>query len=110
MEGPLEDNLILAFLSDYGLPRKILSDECDNFTQETLRNSAKILNMEQAVSWSCHHQITGQVETSIRLIRRMFKKCINTNVNQHIVLWQVRLTPSVQGFPSFAMLLLNCPI
>ena len=91
------DSLILAckiMFSEYGLPRKIISDACGNlisdacgnFTSEKFEKLCRKLNIECAASSSYQHQNNGQVEICIKLVKCTLKKCCDTNSVIHLAL------------------------
>ena len=107
------DSLILAckfIFSEYGLPKKIMSDVGGNFISEKFRQFCKNMNIEQATSSSNHHQSNRQIEACIKLKKRTMKKCTETNKDIHILLLQIRATPLEPGQPSPVTLLFNHPI
>ena len=58
MEGLSADSLISAFkavFSEYGIPKKIMSDAGGNFISEKLKNFCNSLNIEQAISSLFQH-------------------------------------------------------
>ena len=67
-------SLILAskvIFSEFGLPKKIMSDVGGNFISDKLKQSCKNMNMEQATS-SLHHY-NGQVDAFIKFIKHTIK-------------------------------------
>ena len=76
------DNLILAckgIFSEFGLPKKIMSDMGGNFISNKFRQFCKIISVEQATSSSLyHHQSNKQVEACIKFIQHTMKKCFKT--------------------------------
>ena len=76
MEGLSADNLIETcnfIYSDYGLPRKIVSDVDTNFLSETFQDFYWHLNIHHAVSSSYNHQSTDQIEAYIKFVERTMK-------------------------------------
>ena len=68
MEDLAADSLILTskiICSEYGLPRKIMSHTGSNFISDKFKRFCHSMNIEQAVSSTCHHQSNGQVEVCI---------------------------------------------
>ena len=47
--------------SEYGLPKKIMSDTSGNFMSDKFKKCYKNLNIEHIASSSYHHQSNGQV-------------------------------------------------
>ena len=67
------ESLILALkviFSEYGLPKKKMSDVGGNFISDKFRQFCKCMNMEQVTSSSYHHQSNSEIEAFI-----MFVKC-----------------------------------
>ena len=70
------ESLILAckvIFSEFGLPKKIMSDVGCNFISDKFKHFCKRMNIEQATSLAYHHQINGQVETCIKFIKHTKK-------------------------------------
>ena len=108
LEDLITDNLIQAckfIFSEYGLPKKIMSDPGSKFIREKFKGFCHSMNIEQAVSSSYHHQSNGQVETCIKFKNHTIKKFINTKSDIHVALLQIRLTPLGPGLQSLATLI-----
>ena len=76
MEDLSADSLIVACQitsSEYGLPKKMMSDAGGNFTPDKLKTFCKKLNIEKSVTSSYHHQGNGQVEACIKFIQWTLK-------------------------------------
>ena len=76
------DSLIPAckiIFSEYGLPKKIMSDAGCNFISDKFKRFCKNLNTEQAVSSLYHHHINGQGEASIKFIKHTIKNALILN-------------------------------
>ena len=56
-----------AMFSEYGLPKKTMSDADGNFISDKFRKFFMCMNIEQVTSLSYHHQSNGQVEVCIKL-------------------------------------------
>ena len=82
-----------SYFSEFGLPKKIMSDAGGNFVSDKFRQLCKIMNIEQAMPSSHHHQSNRQMEVCIELIKHTMKKCIKTNEDIHVALLQIRSTP-----------------
>ena len=107
------DSLILAckvILSEYGLPRKIMSDVGHSFISDKFMQFCKTMNTVQATTSSYHQQSNRQVEVCIKFIKHTMKKCIKTNEDIHIALLQIRATPLKPGLPTPATMLYYHPI
>ena len=65
------------------------------------------LNIVQSVSSPYHNQSKSQVEAYIKLLKQMFKRCMDTNVDSHIALIQIRSTLTGQSLPSPVTVLLK---
>ena len=75
------DSLMLAckiIFSEYGLPKKIMSDASGNFISDKFKRFCHSLTIEQAVSSSHHHESNGQVEVCIKFPKHTIKKCLDT--------------------------------
>ena len=71
--------LILAcrvILSEFGLPKKIISDAGGNFSPGKSKQFCKNMNIEQATSSLYHHQSNGQIEVCIKFIKHTMKKVL----------------------------------
>ena len=68
-----------SYFSEYGLLKKIMSDEDGNFISDKFKQFCKNMNMEQATSSSYYHQSNRQVEAYIKFIKHTMKACIETN-------------------------------
>ena len=104
------DSLILtckAIFAEYEIPKRIMSDSGINFISEKFKNFCKSLNLEQAVSSSCHHQNNEQVEACIKFVKCTLKKSFDSRTNPHIALLLIPMTPLEQGLPSPATMLTN---
>ena len=63
------DSLILTckiIFSEYGLPKKIMSDAGSNFVSDQFKQYCKKLNIEKATS-SCHHQNIKFIKHTIKI-------------------------------------------
>ena len=71
MEDLSADSLIQTckFLSEFGYTKKIMSDSGSNFILDECKTFYRRLNIEQAVSSSCHHKSNGKVKVCIKLIK-----------------------------------------
>ena len=96
--------------SEYGLPKKIISDAGGNFISDKFKRFCKNLNIEQGISSSYYHQSNGQVEACIKFIKLTIKNAINTKSDMHIALLQIRSTPLDQGFQAQQHYYFNPPI
>ena len=63
----------IIFFSEYGLPKKIISDSGNNFISDKFKTFCRSLNKEQTVSSSYYHQRNGQVEACIRFMKQTLK-------------------------------------
>ena len=111
MERLSADSLISAFkvvFSEYGIPKRIMSDVGGNFILGKLSNFCNSLNTDQAISSSYHHQSNRQLKACIKFIKCTMKKYFDCGSDIHIALLQIRSTPLGQGLPSPATLLFNC--
>ena len=77
-----------VIFSEYRLPKMIMSDAGGNFISDKFRHFCKCMNIEQGTSSSYYHQNNGQVETCIKLIKSTMKKCIKTNDDICIALFE----------------------
>ena len=91
-----------SFFSEYVIPKKIIMMEEVILYVKSSENSAE--NLKQP------YQSNGQLEACIKFLKRMLRKCIDTNSDHHICLWQIRSTSLGQGLLSPVTLLFNCPI
>ena len=97
------DSLIFTYkviFLEYGIPKRKMSDAGGNFVSEKFKNFCKSLNIEQAVSLSCHHLSNGQVEVCINFLKHTLKKCFESRSDLHIPLLQIRTTLLGQVLPS----------
>ena len=76
-----------------------MSDAGGNFVSEKFKEFCRNLNIEQAISSSCHHKCNGHIEVCIKFIRRIQMKCFDTNADTYLVLLQVRSTQHRLGYP-----------
>ena len=77
MEDLSADSLILVckiIVSEYGLPKKIMSNAGGNFISDKFKRFCHSMNIEQAVSSTYHQQNNGQVEACIKFIKCTMKK------------------------------------
>ena len=75
-EDLLADSLILAckiIFSEYGPPRKIMSDAGSTFMSEKFEKFCKKLNIKCAASSSYQDQSNGQVEVCVKVIKQTIK-------------------------------------
>ena len=113
MEGLSADNLISTLkvvFAEYGILKRVMSDTGGSFISEIFKSFCNSLNIEQAVSSFYHHQSNGQVEACIKFIKCTMKRFFNSGGDIYIAMLQIRTTPLVQGLPSPATLLFNCPV
>ena len=76
MEGLSTENVITMvkiIFAEYGILHRLMSDAGSNFVSGKLRSFYSSLNIEQAVTSSCHHQSNGQVEACIKVIKCTIK-------------------------------------
>ena len=76
IEGLSADNLIKmvkTIFTEYGVPCKIMLDVGINLVLDKFWQFCKLVNIEQAVSSTYHHQSNGQVEACIKFIKLTFK-------------------------------------
>ena len=110
MEELSPDNLISAFkvgFSEYGTPKRIMSDAGGNFISEKFKYFCNSLNIEQPVSSSYHHQTGGGLH---QIYNMHHEEVFESGSGIHIALLQIRSTPLGQGLPSLATLPFNCPV
>ena len=96
VEDLLEDSLILAcriIFSEYGLPKKIMSDAGGNIISDKFKRFCQSMKIEQTVFLLYHHHSNGQVEACIKFIKCSIRKGIDTKSDIHISLLQIRSTP-----------------
>ena len=62
-------NAVKIIFTEYGIPRKIMSDTGTNFVSDRFRKFCRTINIEQATSSAYHHQSNGQVEACIKFIK-----------------------------------------
>ena len=74
--------------SEYGLPKKMMSDTGSNFVSDKFKQFCENLNIEKAAASSYHHQSNEQVEACIKFIKCTIKKCIYTKIDTHIAILQ----------------------
>ena len=96
--------------SEYGLPKKIMSDWGGNFISDKFKTFSRSLNIEQEFISSYCHQSNRQVEACIKCIKQTLKIFFDTQSDQHIALLKIRSTPLGPGLPSTVTLLFNCSI
>ena len=53
---------------EYGLCKKVIANAGTNFTSETLREFCRLMNIQQSVTPSYHHQSNGSVEACIKFV------------------------------------------
>ena len=73
------ENLILAckvIFSEYGLPKRIMSDAGGNFISDNFRQFCKCMNIEQVTSSSYYHQSNGEVEAYIKFVKPTMKNAL----------------------------------
>ena len=73
------ESLILAckvIFSEYGLPKRIMSDAGGNFISDKFRQFCKCMNIEQVTSLSYHHHNSSQVEACIKLLKCSMKNAL----------------------------------
>ena len=73
-------------ISEYGLPKKLMSDVGGNFISDKFKRFCQNINIEQAVSSLYHNQSSGQVKACVKFIKHATKKCIDTKSDIHIAL------------------------
>ena len=56
-------------LTEFGLPKNILSDVGRNFISDKFRQFCRQLNIEKTATSSYHHQGNGQVEACINFVK-----------------------------------------
>ena len=69
--------LIMAckvIFSEYGLPKKIMSDAGSTYISDKFRQFCKCMNIEQGISLSYYHQSNGQVEACTKFIKHTMEK------------------------------------
>ena len=76
------DSLTLAckiICSEYGLPKKIISDAASYFDPDIFKQFCKKPSHRQATSSSYNHQSNGQVEACIKFIKCTIKSALILN-------------------------------
>ena len=76
------ESLIVAckvIFSEYGLPKRIMSDAGVNFISDKFRKFCKCMNIEQVTSSSYCHQSNSHVEACIKFVKCTMKNCIEHN-------------------------------
>ena len=76
MEDLSADSIILAYkimFSEYGLPKKIMSDPGGNFISDKFKRFYHSMDIEQAVSLSYHQQGNGHIEVCIKFLSILSK-------------------------------------
>ena len=54
--------------AEFGLTKKIISEEGMNFTSEIFKEFYRKMNIEQSIPSCYHHQSNGQVEACIKIV------------------------------------------
>ena len=106
------DSLILTckiIYSEYGLPKKIISDSGGNFISDKFTTFCRSLQIHQAFSSSYNHLSNGQVEACIKLIKKTLKNALILNLTTYSFISE-QINPIKAGLPSSATLLFNHPI
>ena len=91
--------------SEYGIPRRIMSDAGSNFNSQQFISFCRRLDISTSLSSSYHHSSNGQVENCIKLIKRTFKKCISSNKDPRLAMLQIHTMNISDKIPSPAELL-----
>ena len=88
------------YFSEYGLPKKIMSDVDGNFMSYKDEKFCKKLNIVHAAASLDHHQTNGHMEVCIKYIKPSLKKFNNTNSDKNIALLWKRSISLGPGLPS----------
>ena len=100
--GTVIDRLKLVF-SEYGIPRKIISDNGPQYTSFEFAEFCKRLGVEHRTSSPMHQQANGQAERLVDVVKSTMSKCSRGDL--WLALLSLRNTPIDSGLPSPAQLL-----
>ena len=96
--------------AEYDCLKGIISDVDMNFTLETFRSFWRHVNIKQSMTSFYQHHSYGQVILCIKFVTCTIKKCIGSNQDVNLALFQKWSTSVGTGLTSPAMLLFNKPI
>jgi len=93
--------------SEYGIPRKVVSDNGGHFTAYECERFAKLYDFEFVLSSPDYPRGHGLIERHIQTVKKCMKKCDNSGSDFELAMLNLRATPLAHNLPSPAELLGN---
>ena len=84
-----------------------MSDMGTNFVADRFQQFCKSIIVEQVISSAYHHKNNGQVETCMKFIKCMFKKCADSGRDTNMALLQNHTMLLGKGLLSLATLMFS---
>ena len=84
-----------AMFARYGIPNKVISDNGPQFACSQFRDFAAKWNFEHVTTSPTFPQSNGQIERTVKTVKRMFKKAIKSgnSIDPYLMLLEYRNTP-----------------
>ena len=79
--------------SRFGVPNIVMSDNGPQFSSEAFKTFAQIWKFEQKTSSPLYAQSNGQVENTVKTVKRILKKAAKSGEDPHLMLLEYRNTP-----------------
>ena len=109
-DGLSADHLTRAAIivfTKFGPPKEKFQMQAQISYQNQFKEMFKQLNMDTAITWSYHHQSSGQGKAWIKFVKLYNQKCFDKNNDINLTLLQKRPMPISTGLPSPATLLVQ---
>ena len=93
--------------SEYGIPKKVVSDNGGHFTAYECEKFAEMYDFEFVLSSPDYPRGHGLIERHIQTVKKCMKKCDNSGSDFELAMLNLRATPLSHNLPSPAELLGN---
>ena len=93
--------------SEYGIPKKVVSDNGGHFTAYECERFAELYDFEFKLSSPDYPRGHGLIERHIQTVKKCMKKCDNSGSDFELAMLNLRATPLAHNLPSPAELLGN---
>jgi hypothetical protein len=93
--------------SEYGIPKKVVSDNGGHFTAYECKRFAELYDFEFVLSSPDYPRGHGLIERHIQTVKKCMKKCDNSGSDFELAMLNLRATPLAHNLPSPAELLGN---
>ncbi|XP_045445826.1 uncharacterized protein K02A2.6-like [Melitaea cinxia] len=95
-----------SIFARHGIPMKLVSDGGPRFNSAEFKSFLYSWDIEHIMTSPYHPKSNGQAESSVKIMKNLLKKCLESNTDPYMALLQYRNTPKA-NFPSPAQLLMS---